>query len=42
VVIDYSDEDRPLIKDVKAAFEDGYLSTMKAGKNYFELTGMEI
>lgn len=42
VVIDYSDEDRPLIKDIKAAFEDGYLSTVKAGKNYFELTGMEI
>ena len=42
VVIDYSDEDRDLILEIKEAFEDGFLSTIKAGKNYFELTEMNV
>jgi len=28
--------------EIKAVFEDGYLSTMKAGKNYFELSELSL
>ena len=42
IVVDFSDEDRDIIMDVKAVFEDGYLATMKAGKNYFELSELGL
>ena len=42
IVIDFSDEDRDIIMDVKAVFEDGYLATMKAGRNYFELSELGL
>jgi len=44
IVIDFHNDDRPLIKDIQKTFEgdDDYLSTIKAGKNYFELKELGI
>ena len=42
IVIDYSDEDRDLILKVKETFEDGYLSNIKAGKDYYNLKEMTL
>ena len=42
IVIDFDNEDRDIIMEIKAVFEDGYLSTMKAGKNYFELSELSL
>jgi len=42
IVIDFSNEDRDIIMDIKAVFEDGYLATLKAGKNYFELSELGL
>ena len=44
IVIDFHNDDRPLVKDIQHAFEghDGYVSTIKAGKNYFELDELKI
>ena len=44
IVIDFHNDDRPLIKDIQNVFEghDDYVSTIKAGKNYFELNELKI
>ena len=42
IVIDFDNEDRDIIMDVKAVFEDGYVATMKAGRNYFELSELSL
>ena len=42
VVLDYSDKDRELIPLVKEVFEDGFVSTISAGKNCFNLVELEL
>lgn len=42
IVIDYSDEDRHLMADIKKIFEDGYIANIKGGKDYYNLKEMEI
>ena len=42
IVLDYSDEDRGLIPLIKNIFEDGFLSSVSAGKNGFELKEIKI
>jgi hypothetical protein len=42
IVIDYADEDRNMIMQIKNIFEDGYLANIKGGKDYFNLTDLEL
>jgi hypothetical protein len=42
IVIDFDNEDRDIIMQIKQTFEDGFLSSMKAGKNYFELKELNL
>ena len=42
IVIDYCDEDRTLITDIKDIFEDGYPSNLTAGKDYYNLKELKI
>lgn len=42
LVIDYSDEDRKFIPQIKEIFEDGYLSNVTAGKDYYNLKELKI
>ena len=42
IVIDYCDAEREMIEDIKTTFEDGYLSNVKAGKDYYNLNTLEI
>jgi hypothetical protein len=42
LVIDYSDEDRKHIPQIKEIFEDGYLCNLTAGKDYYNLKDLEI
>ena len=42
VVIDYSDEDRQHIPQLKAIFEDGYPSNLTAGKDYYNLKEVNL
>jgi hypothetical protein len=42
IVIDFDNEDRDIIMGIKETFEDGFLSSMKAGKNYFELKELNL
>ena len=42
IVIDYSDEDRELVAEIKNTFEDGYMANVKAGKDYYNLKELSI
>ena len=42
IVLDYCDEDRGLIPLIKHVFEDGFISSVSAGKNAFELKEIEV
>jgi DNA polymerase I-like protein with 3'-5' exonuclease and polymerase domains len=42
IVIDYHDEDRDLIPQIQEAFADGYLVNLKGGKDYYNLTELDI
>lgn len=42
IVIDYSDEDRSMISDIKNIFEDGFLCNIAGGKTYFDLEEINI
>ena len=42
IVIDYSDEDRHLVAEIKNTFEDGYVANVKAGKDYYNLEELNI
>ena len=42
IVIDYSEEDKDLLVDIKNIFEDGYLANLKVGKNYYHLNMLEL
>lgn len=42
IVIDYHDEDRHLVPEIREAFEDGYLANLQGGKDYYNLTTLEI
>ena len=42
VVLDYSDKDRDLIPLVKEVFEDGFMCTMSAGKNCYDLIELTL
>ena len=42
IVIDYSDEERSLIGEIKEIFEDGYMSSVHGGKTYFDLEDLKI
>ena len=42
IVIDYCDEDRPLIPQIKQIFEDGYPCNLTAGKDYYNLKELKI
>ena len=42
IVLDYCDKDRGLIPLIKHVFEDGFISSVSAGKNAFELKEIEV
>ena len=42
IVIDYCDEDRKLIPQIKEIFEDGYPCNLTAGKDYYNLKELKI
>ena len=42
IVIDYHDEDRSMLENIRQVFEDGYLSNIQAGKDYYNLNKLEI
>jgi len=42
IVIDYDDEDRDIIVDIKKIFEDGYMANIQGGKDYYNLKEIEI
>ena len=42
IVIDYHDDDRSVLKDIKMIFEGGYLSNVKIGKDYYQLNALEL
>tara|TARA_R110002020_G_scaffold295713_1_gene511299 strand:- start:31085 stop:32260 length:1176 start_codon:yes stop_codon:yes gene_type:complete len=42
IVIDYADEDREIIMQIKNIFEDGYLANIKGGRDYFNLMDLEL
>ena len=42
LVIDYCDEDRDMIADIKKEFEGDYLANMKGGKDLYSLSELEI
>jgi len=42
IVLDYCDEDRTLIADIKNIFEDGYMSSISAGKDGYNLKELII
>jgi len=42
IVIDFNNEDRDIIREIKETFEDGFLSSMKAGEDYFELKELNL
>ena len=42
IVIDYCDEDRSLIPQIKQIFEDGYPCNLTAGKDYYNLKELKI
>jgi len=42
IVIDYCDEDRDIIFEIRSVFEDGYKSSIRGGKDYYNLSKVEI
>ena len=42
VIIDYCDEDRSLIEEIKEEFEDNFMANMLAGKNLYSLEEVKI
>ena len=42
IVIDYHDDDRHMIPEIRDAFADGYLVNLKGGKDYYNLTELDI
>jgi len=42
IVIDFNNEDRDIIMEIKETFEDGFLSSIKAGTDYFELKELDL
>ena len=42
IVLDYSDDDRDLIGDIKEVFEDGFVASVHAGKNGYNLKELDI
>jgi len=42
IVIDYCDNDRSLIPQIKQIFEDGYPCNLTAGKDYYNLKELKI
>ena len=42
LVIDYSDIDRPHLEAIRQIFEDGYLTNLSAGKDYFNLKELNV
>ena len=46
VVIDFADEDRDLLQDIKQVFSDNrlasFLVNLKAGKNYYDLENLSL
>ena len=42
IALDYSDEDRTLIPLIKEVFEDGYMSTLNAGKDCYNLKELSL
>jgi len=42
IVIDYHDEDRAIVLKLKEMFEDGYAANLKAGKDYYNLSEMQL
>ena len=42
IVIDYADEDRDLVVEIRDIFEDGYMSNLKAGKDYYNLNELKL
>ena len=42
IVIDYSDEDREMIPEIKEIFEDSYVASVYGGKTYFDLEELHI
>jgi len=42
IVIDYADEDRNLVVAIRDTFEDGYLSNLRGGKDYYNLKEIKL
>jgi len=42
IVLDYDDNDRALIEQIKEIFEDGYLCNLSAGKDYYNLKELKL
>ena len=42
LVIDYDDEDRGMIEDIRKEFEGDYMSNIKGGKDLYELSELKI
>ena len=42
IVIDYDDNDRDIIVELRNIFEDGYMSSMRGGKDYYNLSELKI
>ena len=42
IVIDYSDEDRDIILEVRDVFEDGYYTNLSGGKDYYSMNEIKL
>ena len=42
IMIDYSDEDRDIVMEVRDVFEDGYLANLRAGKDCYNLNEIKL
>ena len=42
IVIDYANADRDMVIEIREMFEDGYLSNLRGGKDYYNLKELKL
>ena len=42
IVIDYCDDERDMIAEIKETFEGGYVSNIKGGKDFYSMSEVSI
>jgi DNA polymerase I-like protein with 3'-5' exonuclease and polymerase domains len=42
IVIDYSDDDRDIVIELRDTFEDGYVANLRGGKDYYNLNEIKL